>query len=320
MSLIDFFTNHTYRMVFAGTTIVGFVAGMLGCFSYLRKQSLISDVISHSSLPGVYLAFLFMIGILQADGRNMLALVIGAVLIGTCAVMMTNTITRVSKIKVDAAMACVLTMFFGAGMILMRLILKGNYKGKGGIQDYLFGNASVITYADLAISTSVGAVALIVMLLFWKQYVVRSFDPVYSATIGVNSTLIDILMFATIAIATVIGVKSVGLVLMVAFVVTPPAAARQWTKRVWTMTLLSGFFGALGSALGAYISISLGKIPTGPLTALVLFAIFVASLLFAPQRSIIVRYLRRRQARKAFLEAINSDNYRIQLLHEESRR
>lgn len=299
MTPLDFFADHTYRMVFFGTMTIGLVAGALGAFAYLRKQSLISDVVSHAALPGALLAFLAAVLVFGVDGRNMLGLIIGAVALGTLAALTTNIVTRVSKIRIDTAMAVALTVYFGVGMLLMRMISNGDFSGKGGIQDYLFGNASVITVADLATSIAVGALALALMLAFWKEFALRTFDPEYARVLGFRGRTVDTLMFTTIVIATVIGVKAVGLVLMVAFVVTPPAAARQWASTLPGMVVLSGTFGALGSGIGAYLSIAIDRVPTGPLIVLALFGIFVVSLLFAPRRSIVTRAVRRAQARRA---------------------
>lgn len=299
MSPADFFADHTYRMVLLGTMTIGLVAGALGSFAYLRRQSLISDVISHAALPGTLLAFLFAVVVLGADGRTMLGLIVGAVVVGTLAALFANGVSRTTKIRIDTAMAVTLAIFFGAGMLLMRIIADGAYPGKGGIQDYLFGNASVITVSDLVTSISVGAVALILMLVLWKEFALHTFDPDHATVLGFRARMIDPLMFTTIVIATVIGVKAVGLVLMVAFIVTPPAAARQWTRTLPGMVTLSAVFGAVGSGVGAYLSIALGTIPTGPLIVLTLFLIFVVSLLVSPRRSIITRLLERRRARAA---------------------
>lgn len=299
MSLIEFFGNHTYRMVFLGTMTIGLVAGALGSFAYLRRQSLISDVISHAALPGTLLAFLISVVVLETDGRNMISLTVGAVIIGTIAVLFANGVTRTSKIRIDTAMAVSLTVFFGAGMLLMRIISNGAFPGKGGIQDYLFGNASVITVSDLVISIAVGSGALILMVVFWKEFVLYTFDPEHATVLGMRARTIDILMFTTIVIATVIGLKAVGLVLMVAFVVTPPAAARQWTQTLPSMVILSGIFGAVGSGIGSYLSIVIGRVPTGPLIVLTLFGILFVSLLAAPRRSIITRAIARSRARSA---------------------
>ncbi|NWN87348.1 MAG: metal ABC transporter permease [Micrococcaceae bacterium] len=306
MSLIEFFGNHTYRMVFFGTMVIGIVAGALGSFAYLRKQSLISDVISHAALPGTLLAFLTAVTVLGIDGRNMIGLIIGAMVVGTIAALFANAVTRATKIRIDTSMAVTLTVFFGAGMLLMRVISDGAFPGKGGIQDYLFGNASVMTVSDLRASVIVGGIALVIMLLFFKEFALRSFDPQHATVLGLNVRLIDTLTFTTIVLAIVIGVKSVGLVLMVAFIVTPPAAARQWTKSLGAVVTLSAIFGAVGSGVGAYLSIAVVNAPTGPLIVLTLFAIFVVSLVFSPQRSIITTALARVRARRDLRRALET--------------
>lgn len=297
MSPIDFFGNHIYRMVLFGTMITGLVAGALGSFAYLRRQSLISDVISHSALSGTLLAFLAMTVIWHADGRALPALILGAVIAGTLAVASANGVAAGSRIRIDTAMGVTLTTFFGAGMVLMRVIANGRFPGKGGIQDYLFGNASVITRADLVTTGILGGVAVIMIVGCWKEFALRTFDPDQAAVLGFGGRLIDGLMFAAIVVATVIGVKSVGLVLMVALVISPPAAARQWTHTLPAMVALSAIIGAVASGIGAYLSVLLGKVPTGPLIVLTLFAIMVCSLLFAPQRSVLVRLARHRRIR-----------------------
>ena len=307
MDPADFFGNHIFRMVFFGTSIIGVVAGALGAFAYLRKQSLISDVIGHAALPGALLAFLTAVVVFGTNGRTMLFLVIGAVITGTLAALFANAVAARTRIAIDTAMAISLTTFFGLGMLLLRIIANNPYPGKGGIQDYLFGNAASITMADLYTSIAVGTFALALMIVFWKEFALRTFDPVLSTMLGFRARVIDTIMFTTIVIAIVIGVKAVGFVLMVAFVVTPPAAARQWTNSLPSMVALSGLFGGLGSGLGAYLSISMGNVPTGPVIVLILFAIFLLSLLASPRRSIIVTALRRIRARRALRQELTTE-------------
>ncbi|MEM9967385.1 MAG: metal ABC transporter permease [Pseudomonadota bacterium] len=310
MDPVDFFGNHIFRMVFFGTTIIGVVSGALGAFAYLRKQSLISDVIGHSALPGALIAFLTAVLVFGANGRNMLILIVGAVITGTLAALFANTVAARTKIAIDTAMAIALTTFFGFGMLLLRIIANNPFPGKGGIQDYLFGNAASITRADLITSVAVGALALTLMLLLWKEFTLRTFDPVFSTMLGFKARVIDTVMFTTIVLAIVIGVKAVGFVLMVAFVVTPPAAARQWTNTLGGMVMLSALLGGVGSGLGAYLSISMGNVPTGPVIVLVLFAIFLVSLVASPRRSILVSAVRRVRARRALKRAFRAEESR----------
>lgn len=281
--MLELLTDHTYSMALYGSTAIGIITGVLGTFAYLRRQSMISDVISHAALPGTLIAFLTLTA-LGFSGRNVLGLIIGAVLVGVAAVYLTNLIPRISVVRLDAAMAVVLSSFFGLGMLLMQYVARRPFPDKGGIQDYLFGNASTITRADLTVSLTVGVVALIVVGLFLKEFTLASFDHTQVRLLGFNPKVIDAAMFTTLVIATVIGLKTVGLVLMVAFVVTPPAIARQWTTSVVQMTLLSGVVGGAASAIGTYFSIAYGPMPTGPAIVVTLFVLLVASLLLSPRR------------------------------------
>lgn len=301
MNPYEFLANHTFRMVFLGTGMIGLVAGALGAFAYLRKRSLVSDVISHAALPGALGAFLLAVTV-GLDGRNLAALLVGALVVGGAAEAAAGHIARNSRIRIDTAMAIVLTVFFGAGMVLMRVITDGPFPGKGGIQDYLFGNATVITWADLVTIAVVGLIAVGIMVVFWKEFALRTFDPAHSTLLGFGAR-VDTLMSVALVLAVVIGVKAVGLVLMVALVVTPAAAARQWTRRLPTMVALSAGIGAAAGGLGTYVSVNLGAVPPGPVVVLVLFVVFLVSLNLAPGRSIMHRLVRRARLRRALAGA-----------------
>ena len=296
--------DHTFRTVLIGTTVIGAVAGALGSFAYLRKQSLMSDLASHAALPGALVAFLLATLGFGTDGRALLVLIIGALVSGTIAVLFANRIAAQSKIRIDTAMAVVLTLFFGLGMLLLRVISDRPIPYKGGVADYLFGNASVITRTDLVTVSIIGAVVLAVLALCWKEFQLGSFDPAFARVLGFSGRVVDLIMFSAIVLSVVIGVKTVGLVLMVAFVVTPPAAARQWTRTLAGMVGLSALIGGFGSAVGAWLSIAADGLPTGPVIVLVLFAGFVFSLLAAPRRSVLVRAVRRSAQRRRLAAAL----------------
>lgn len=311
MSIADFFGDHTYRTVFFGTTVIGIIAGALGSFAYLRRQSLIGDVVAHSALSGALGAFLIAVAVFGANGRSMILLIIGAVLTGTAAVAVHRFISSVTKIQPDTSMAIVLTGFFGGGLLLLRVISNGVYAGKGGIADYLFGNASVMTLEDVVTSAIVGFAALAVVAILWKEFVLRTFDAETSQVMGFSGQVIDAWMFALIVVAIVIGVKAVGVVLMIAFIVMPPAAARQWVNSMPAMVVLSATFGGVSSALGAYLSIAHSGLPTGPVIVLTLFVFFVASLVLAPDRSVVRRLLTRARVRKDLLRELEADQMKV---------
>jgi manganese/zinc/iron transport system permease protein len=135
------------------------------------------------------------------------------------------------------------------------------------------------------------------MLLNWKVFKLYSFDAVLSELVGFRARAVEPLLQATIVLAIVIGLKVVGLILMIAFVVAPASAARQWTRSLEGMVLLSGLFGAAAAVAGTLISVQLGDVPTGPVIVLVLTAIVAVSLLAAPRRGLVARALRQRRKR-----------------------
>lgn len=306
MSPWELLSEHSYRMVLAGTGIIGLGAGALGAFTYLRKQSLLADVVSHSSLLGIVGGFVLAVSVLGIDGRTLPVLIGAAALIGVAASLLATGIARRSAVGLDAAMAIVLALCFGAGMVILRLIQKSPLPGKGGLADYLFGNAATITRADLITTAVFSGGALIVMLLLWKPFVAVTFDPAFARQLGYRIGLIDAVLFSTIVIAIVVGIKAVGVILMVAFAIAPPAAARQWVTRTGPMVALSAVFGACAAMAGSWISISIGSVPTGPIIVLTLTGLVLVSLLAAPRRSLVARFARSRRSRTAVRAATAS--------------
>ncbi|VEI13981.1 metal ABC transporter permease [Trueperella bialowiezensis] len=270
-------------VTFVGSILIGATAGALGTFAYLRKQSLISDVIAHSSFPGVLGSFLLFTA-LGLPSRSLLGLMLGALATGVLAVWLVNFIVAHSKVNRDAAMAVVLSTLFGAGYMILHYIQKNPIPNKGGIDSVLFGNVSTLTLGDVRLSAAIAVIVLIVVTVFFRILATYSFDQDFATVLGLRGNKVDALLFSLIALATVVGIKAVGLVLMVALVVTPPAIARQWTRRVHTMFILSGVVGAIGCAVGSYLSIKYGPLPTGPVIVVVLFIGVVFSVLVSPRR------------------------------------
>lgn len=300
----EFLASYTFRTMLAGTTAVGATAGALGSFLYLQKQSLVSDVIGHAATLGVTLSFIIATAVLGVDGRSTVTLTIGSVIASTCAVLLTNWIARNSRVSPDAAMVVCLGLFYGGGMVLMRMIIHSSLPNRGGINRYMFGNAATLTYSDLTAIGVFGTLAIAVMVLFWKELKVYVFDPVLCRTLGFTPRVLSPLLLGSATLAIVIGIKAVGLILMVAFAIMPAAAARQWTHHLWTMVGLSGLIGGACGAAGSYLAVSMGKVPTGPVVVIVLFLAVAVSLLGAPERSIAHRRLaQRRRLRELLADA-----------------
>ena len=300
---LEFFASYTFRTMLLGTTLVGFTAGMLGAFLYLTKQSMVSDVIGHSAISGVAVAFI-VVSTLAGDGRSMLVLTLGSIVASTLAVLVANALAQRTRLGMDSAMAICLALFYGSGMVLLRVITHSSLPNRGGIDKYMFGNAATLTSQDLVTTLCFALFSVAIMAALWKEFKLFTFDPTACAAMGFSPRLLRPLLLGTATVAVVIGIKAVGLVLMVAFAITPAAAARQWTKHLSTMVMLSGAIGGVAGAVGSYLAVSIGRVPTGPVIVIVLTLVFVVSLLCAPGRSLIQRRRALAFQRRALLSSL----------------
>ena len=294
ISLSDFWGTYSFRVMTAGAILVGFFAGTLGSLLYGRKPSLVSDVIGHSSIAGIVGAFVIA-SLMGADGQSILVLTIGATISGLLAVATTNLIAEKSKVGVEAAMAISLAIYYGGGMVALRLLSFSHFSGRSGISQYLFGNAATMRQIDVLIVAILGFTALLIVVIFWKEIALFAFDPVGAQAAGFSGNLLIAIVTLCTTVGIVIGVKSVGVVLMVAFAIIPAAAARQWTDHLPVLFLLAGAIGALSGGFGSYLAVSIGKVPTGPVIVVILSLVLAISLVFSPHRSLLAyRYRRRR--------------------------
>jgi manganese/zinc/iron transport system permease protein len=285
------FSSHALRTVALGAAALGAVSGALGSFAVLRRQSLLGDAISHAALPGIAIAFLL------TGSKATLVLMIGAAIAGWLGTITVMAVVGLTRVKEDAALGVVLSVFFGTGLVLLTFIQRLPNANQAGLDRFLFGQAAALLRRDVATILVVGAGVLAALILLWKEFKLLSFDREFGASLGMPVRALDFALTALLVVAIVLGLQTVGVVLMSAMVVAPAAAARQWTNRLGIMVALSGFFGAAAGVVGAVISSTAEKMPTGPAIVLCVSAIVVASLLFAPARGIVWTWSRHRLAR-----------------------
>ncbi len=303
MSIIGaVFSDYTIRNVVLGTAIIGIVSGSLGAFAVLRKQSLLGDAISHAALPGIALAFLL------TRSKAPIVILIGAAVVGWLGTLAIMHIVRNSRIKEDAAMGIVLSVFFGIGMVILTFIQKMPIAAQAGLDTFLFGQAATMMAKDVVTMSILGGIAIVLMIVFWKEFKVLTFNRDFGETQGLSMKLVDIILTTAVVIAIVLGLQAVGVVLMSAMIVSPGVAARQWTNKLSGMVVLSGLFGAISGVSGALISASMANMPTGPTIVVSLTAILVFSVLFAGNRGIVWAALRTARNRRRFaLDGIVQD-------------
>jgi len=310
--LRDLLFDYTLRTVAVGSGTLGIVSGALGTYAVLRKQSLLGDAISHAALPGIVLAFLL------TGSKAPLVLIVGAVAAGWIGTLLVMSIVNTTRVKDDSALGLVLSVFFGFGLVLLTFIQKIPDATQAGLDKFLFGQAAALLERDVVTMAALGTLALLTMMIFWKEFKLLSFDPDFGASLGFPIRALDVLLTTLLVIAIVLGLQTVGVVLMSAMVVAPAAAARQWTDRLGLMVGLSALFGALAGVSGAVISSTTARLPTGPTIVLCISAIVVVSLLFAPNRGLVWRWvLYQRNRRRLWLEAVLSDLYALALQHDD---
>ena len=259
---------------------------MLGSFAVLRKQSLLGDAISHAALPGIAIAFLL------TGTKETNVLLLGALISGLLGAFWIRGIVKKTHLKSDTALGLILSIFFGFGMFLLTYIQKLPNANQTGLDKFLFGQAATLLARDVWFMAGVTSVCVVVLFLFWKEFKILLFDADYAKTLGFDTRLIDILITSFIVLAIILGLQTVGVVLMSAMLLAPAAAARQWTNKLWVMVLIAGFFGAISGVVGTGISASQNNLSTGPVIVLIAAVFVIISFIFSPSRGLLFRQIR----------------------------
>lgn len=294
--------DYTFRTVALGSALIGMISGVLGCFAVLRRQSLLGDGVSHCALPGVVAAFM-----LTGTKRTEI-LLLGALVFGLAATLLIVGIARHTRICFDSALALVMSVFFGLGMVLLTHVQKLPDANQAGLKRFIFGQASTLLERDIALMTACGAVLLALVILFWKEFKLLSFDPDFARSLGFPPQKLGLLLSMMTVLAIIIGLQTVGVILMSALLVAPAVAARQWTDSLWVMAVLSAVFGATSGVAGAAVGALVPRLPTGPAIVVCVSLIAVASLLLAPGRGIAHRLWRNQKNRLLFRIQAGADD------------
>lgn len=292
------FHDYTFLTVSLGASLLGFISGIIGSFAVLKKQSLLGDGISHAALPGVILVFIL------TGFKSLPLLLLGALISGLLATFLILLVTRYSKVKFDSALALFLSSFFGLGLIFLTYLQKVPNSQQAGLNRFIFGQASTMLSSDILIIAIVSLFNLTLLFLFWKEFKLITFDFSYAQSLGYPvkafSSLLSLMMVLTI----VVGLQSVGVVLMSSLLIAPAVAGRQWSDRLGVMVFIAGIIGAISGFLGTLISSSFSKMPTGPCIVVVVSFFVLISLLFSPKRGIIFKVLQRRKIRKKQIDLL----------------
>ncbi len=286
--------GYNATLVTIGAAFLGVSAGVTGTFLFLRKRALVSDAISHATLPGVGIAFMVMVA-LGGDGRSLPGLLLGSAVSAWVGLLCVNWLTRKTRLAEDAAIGAVLSVFFGFGIVLLTIIQTMSAGRQAGLESFLLGSTAGMLWNDAIVIAGGGVATLAVVLALRRPMGLVAFDPEFASASGLNVARIDLAIMGLAMAVTVVGLKIVGLILIVAMLIIPPVAARFWTDRTDQVVVLSGIFGGASGYVGAALSASAPALPTGPIIVLVSFTVFAMSLFFAPGRGVLAAALRHRR-------------------------
>ena len=279
--------SYNTLVVLAGAASLGLLCALVGTFAVLRRQALLGDALAHATLPGLCLAFLWL-GI-----KHPLAMPVGAFATGLLGVAAVVALRHGGRLRPDAALGVVLSVFYGAGVVLSRVVQNQTTTGsKAGLERFLLGSAAGMVVQDVVLISLLALAVAVVIGLGYRAWKVMSFDASFALALGLPVSWLDGVLMALVALTVVAGLPAAGAVMVAALLVLPVVSARLWVQRLETLLVLACLLGVAMGSTGVLLSAAVERLPTGPTIVLVGGAIFLVSLLASPQRGLVVRLLR----------------------------
>ncbi|AXS25026.1 metal ABC transporter permease [Staphylococcus aureus] len=257
------FTYQFLNRALITSIIVGIVCGTVGSLIVLRGLSLMGDAMSHAVLPGVALSFLFGI-----------PMFVGALITGMIASIFIGYITSSSKTKPDAAIGISFTAFLASGIIIISLI-----NTTTDLYHILFGNLLAITNSAFLTTIVIGSIVLILIIIFYRPLMISTFDPTFSRMSGLNTTLLHYFVMLLLSLVAVASIQTVGIILVVALLITPASTAFLISKKLYSMMIIASLISVISSIVGLYYSY-IYNIPSGATIVLCTFVIYIITLFF----------------------------------------
>ncbi len=296
--------DYNTRVVVFGVAALGIACGLVGTFMLLRKRALMGDALSHATFPGICIAFIIFQLAFGTGGKQLPVLLSGATVTGILGIGCVLLIRHSTRIKEDAAMGIVLSVFFGFGTALRGVIQKLPASNSAGLDSFIYGKTASMIASDAWTICIIATLSAAVVLVLYKELKLLCFDDHFARGIGRSVVAMDIVLMGLMTVVTVVGLQAVGLILVIALLIIPPAAARFWTDRLGMTALLSAMIGGFSAVCGALISAVVQDMPSGAIIVLVAAGVFVFSLIFGVKRGVVARAIRRAKAR----EHLDSDN------------
>jgi manganese/zinc/iron transport system permease protein len=304
MNLAEYFLDPLLRGPTIGSVLMCATSAMVGVIAVLRRRALLGESLSHAAYPGVLIALSILgsVGAATSDWLITLAVFLGASATACLGLILIRGL-EAKQVKADAALCFVLASLFGLGMLLASRLQFTHAKSYRSAQAYLYGQTATMTDADAWIYGALALLVVFVLFAFYKEIQVLSFDAEYARTLGIRVSIADWTFTALLVGSIVIGLRSVGVVLMSAMLIIPCVTARQFCRRLPSVLGLAAAVGAASALIGVILSVEgsswlsqrwsqIAVLPTGPIIVLAATFLCVGALLFAPDRGLLTRAMR----------------------------
>ena len=287
--LIEPFQYEFIHRALIAAIITGISSGLIGSYIMLRRMSLLGDALAHAVLPGVVIGFMI-------AGKGQVAIFIGAVISGIVTVLLISFVNRNSKIKEDTSIGVIFTGAFALGILLVSQLKQVHID----LSSYLFGDVLGVSNSDIILSSIIMFMIIICVVLFYKQLLITSFDPTMAMAIGISTSAVHYLLMSLLSMTIVTSLQSVGIVLLVAMLITPPATAYLLTDKMKNLLFLSAGIGTASGVSGLFLSYYF-NFSSGASMVLVGVFFFFLAFIFSPKEGLLTKYIRRRKTARYHL-------------------
>lgn len=279
------------QWVLLSTMMLGMAAGVIGCFAYWKRQSLMSDALSHAALPGVVAGFAVL------GTKSLPVMLAGAALSALLGALFIHWIRTSSRVKEDAAMGIVLSVFFGLGIMLLTLVNRMPGGQQSGLDSFIFGQSASMVRQDVYTMIGITLLVFVAAIAGWKEWKLFLFDPQFAGGLGLSGRVMNMVYMVLLVLVIVIGIQAAGVILMAALLIIPGVSARYWTHSYTAMLGLAALFGGGSGIAGTLISAMGDGWPTGPFIVLSATSLFVVSLSFGSHKGLLATFLQQRAQR-----------------------
>lgn len=287
LEILSFHSGYNTALVLFSTIILGIAAALVGSFVLLKKQNLVADAVSHATLPGIGGGFLLAYALGINEGRHLPTLLAGAALTGLLAGLSVKWILTHTRLRQDTAIASVLSAFYGLGIVLLSAIQRLESAAQAGLDSFLLGQASGLSTPESITICALSFLTLLIILLFFKELFLLCFDESFARSIGKPADALDTLLIFLMLAVVCAGLKTVGLILILALLIVPAITARFWSDNLKIILPVACFFGGMSCYIGVALSAAFSDTPTGAAIVLCATALFFVSFLFAPRYGLI---------------------------------